>query len=293
MGRIRVGTASWTDETLLASGWYPKEVARDPEGRLRYYAQLFDAVEVDSTFYALPRPEVVAKWAERTPEGFTFHVKAFSAFTGHGLEAERLPKDLRTLLPRQEGHLSQKEVPEEVVEEAWGRFLLALEPLRQAGKLGYLHFGLPPWVEPRPRSFRYLEHLAERAQGYLVAVEFRNPKWYTAWGFVKQELLRLGLIHVSVDAPPHPEAPPRVLEPTHPVAVLRCHGRNAETWKGPHKKPYERFNWRYSEEELQDLAQAAKTLAERAEVVYVIFNNNYGTQGVEAGLGLKRILGLV
>lgn len=112
-----------------------------------------------------------------------------------------------------------------------------------------------------------------------MAVEFRNPRWYTAWGFVKRELMRLGLAHVSVDAPPHPEAPPRVLEPTWEVAVLRCHGRNAETWKGPHQKPYERFNWRYSEEELLDLAEATRTLAAQAERVFVIFNNNYGTQG--------------
>ncbi len=289
-GRIRIGTASWTDETLLASGWYPEGVRHNPEARLRYYAQHFDTVEVDSTFYALPRPEVARRWAERTPEGFVFHVKAFSAFTGHGLEAKALPKDLRALLPQGEGHLPQRLVPKEVVEGAWRRFLEGIEPLREAGKLGYLHFGLPPWVEPRPRSFRYLEALAERTQGLLVAVEFRNPRWYQAWGFVREELKRLGLVHVSVDAPPHPEAPPRVLEPTHPVAVLRCHGRNALTWKGPHAKPYERFNWRYSEEELKDLAQAARTLAERAELVYVIFNNNYGTQGVEAGLGLKALL---
>jgi uncharacterized protein YecE (DUF72 family) len=292
VAEIRVGTASWTDETLLQSGWYPHEARRDPEKRLRHYARFFDTVEVDSTFYALPRPEVVAKWVERTPEGFLFHVKAYSAFTGHGLEAGALPKDLRALLPRQEGHLAQREVPEEVVEAAWERFFLALEPLKASGKLGYLHFGLPPWTEPKPRSFQYLERLAERTRGYWVAVEFRNPKWYVAWGFVKKELLRLGLIHVSVDAPPHPEAPPRVLEATHPVAVLRCHGRNAEAWKGPHEKPYERFNWRYSQEELEDLAQATLTLAKGAERVFVIFNNNYGTQGVEAALGLKRLLGL-
>ncbi|RTH17666.1 hypothetical protein CSW41_07645, partial [Thermus scotoductus] len=212
MGEIRVGTASWTDETLLASGWYPPEVRHHPEKRLRYYAEHFDTVEVDSTFYALPRREVVGKWAERTPAGFLFHVKAFSAFTGHGLEAATLPKDLRSLLPKTEGHLAQRKIPQEVLEEAWNRFFAAITPLREAGKLGYLHFGLPPWTEPKPRSFRYLERLAERTQGYWVAVEFRNPRWYVAWGFVRKELERLGLIHVSVDAPLHPEAPPRVLE---------------------------------------------------------------------------------
>jgi len=287
-----VGTASWTDETLLASGWYPPEVKNHPERRLRYYAQHFDTVEVDSTYYALPRPEVVRKWAERTPEGFLFNVKAYSALTGHGLEAGALPKDLRALLPREEGHLPQREVPEELVEEAWRRFLEGVAPLKEAGKLGYLHFGLPPWAGPTRPNLRYLERLAERALGHLVAVEFRNPGWYAAWDRVKPLLQTLGLVHVSVDAPPHPEAPPRVLEPTREVAVLRCHGRNAKTWKGPHQKPYERFNWRYSEEELRDLAEATRTLAERAERVFVIFNNNYGTQGVEAALGLKRLLGL-
>lgn len=288
-----MGTASWTDPTLLASGWYPPpEVKNHPEKRLRYYAKHFDTVEVDSTYYALPRPEVAQKWAERTPEGFLFNVKAYSALTGHGLEAGALPKDLKALLPKAEGHLPQREVPKEVVEEAWRRFLEGVAPLKEAGKLGYLHFGLPPWAGPTPQNLRYLERLAERAEGHLVAVEFRNPRWYAAWDRVKPLLQTLGLVHVSVDAPPHPEAPPRVLEPTREVAVLRCHGRNAEAWKGPHTKPYERFNWRYSEEELLDLAEATRTLAERAERVFVIFNNNYGTQGVEAALGLKRLLGL-
>ncbi|WP_420524293.1 DUF72 domain-containing protein, partial [Klebsiella pneumoniae] len=88
------------------------------------------------------------KWAERTPAGFLFHVKAFSAFTGHGLEAATLPKDLRSLLPKTEGHLAQRKIPQEVLEEAWNRFFAAITPLREAGKLGYLHFGLPPWTEP-------------------------------------------------------------------------------------------------------------------------------------------------
>ncbi len=232
-----MGTASWTDETLLASGWYPKEVRHHPERRLRYYAQHLDTVEVDSTFYALPRLEVVRKWAERTPKGFLFHVKAFSAFTGHGLEANALPKDLRALLPQKEGHLPQREVPEEVVEEAWERFFAALGPLREAGKLGYLHFGLPPWTEPKPRSFRYLERLAEKTQGYWVAVEFRNPKWYTAWGFVKRELMRLGLIHVSVDAPPHPEAPPRSWSPPIPWPCSAAMGGTPRPGRAPTKSP--------------------------------------------------------
>jgi len=291
---IRVGTASWTDKTLIESGWYPPEVARSSEGRLRYYAERFDTVEVDSTYYALPRREVAETWVARTPPGFFFHVKAFSAFTGHGVEARALPRDLRALLydPERSGRVPQRELPKELVEEAWTRFFYALEPLKKAGKLGYLLFQLAPWVRATPRSFAFLEHLAERTQGHWTAVEFRHPSWYAAWSRVRPILEAQGLIHVCVDAPAHPEAVPRVLEATHPeVAVLRCHGRNAETWKGPHRAAYERFNWRYSNEELKDLAQAARVLETQAKNVFVIFNNNYGTQGVDAAAELKCFLG--
>src|SRR6516225_6416604 len=94
MGQVRVGTASWTDRTLLASGWYPPE-ADTPEKRLRYYARQFPLVEVDSSYYALPARATAAMWAERTPAEFTFNVKAFSLFTQHPTRVAALPADLR------------------------------------------------------------------------------------------------------------------------------------------------------------------------------------------------------
>jgi uncharacterized protein YecE (DUF72 family) len=94
MGDIRVGTASWTDKTLIESGWYPPE-ANTPEKRLRYYARQFPLVEVDSSYYALPAERTVAAWATRTPAGFTFNVKSFSLFTHHPTRIAALPKDLR------------------------------------------------------------------------------------------------------------------------------------------------------------------------------------------------------
>ena len=162
-----MGTASWTDPTLLASGWYPPGVRNHPERRLRYYAQHFDTVEVDSTFYALPRLEVVRKWAERTPEGFLFHVKAYSAFTGHGLEASALPTDLQALLPQKEGHLSQREVPEEVVEEVLpeARVEEALAVLRR-----YRH------REDKARAVRFLE-----GRGFPLGVALE------AWRLAQEE----------------------------------------------------------------------------------------------------------
>jgi uncharacterized protein YecE (DUF72 family) len=94
MGEIRVGTAGWTDRSLIASGWYPAD-ANTPEKRLRYYARQFPLVEVDATYYALPAEQTARAWAERTPAGFTFNIKAFSLFTQHPTPVRALPTDLR------------------------------------------------------------------------------------------------------------------------------------------------------------------------------------------------------
>src|SRR5687768_13100238 len=94
MADVKVGTTSWADRRLIASGWYPREV-NTPAGRLAYYSERFDLVEVDTTYHAIPAVETTAAWVDRTPPWFTFDVKAFSLFTGHPTPADALPKDLR------------------------------------------------------------------------------------------------------------------------------------------------------------------------------------------------------
>src|SRR5215468_9284538 len=145
VGHIRVGTGSWTDRTLIESGWYPPE-ASTPEKRLRYYARQFALVEVDATYYALPSRQTAAAWAARTPAGFTFNVKAFSLFTQHPTRIAALPADLRQALPDTgKGTVYLRQVDPAVTDQAWDRFLAALEPLRQAGKLGAILFQFPQW----------------------------------------------------------------------------------------------------------------------------------------------------
>src|SRR5215831_1368175 len=151
MGQVRVGTASWTDRTLIDSGWYPPE-ASTPDKRLRYYARQFPLVEVDSTYYALPAEQTAATWRDRTPAGFTFNVKAFSLFTQHPTAVKALPADLREAVVNDgkdakdaKDRVYLKDVPPDVAGEAWERFLAALEPLRQAGKLGAILLQFPPW----------------------------------------------------------------------------------------------------------------------------------------------------
>src|ERR1700758_3865300 len=133
MGQVRVGTASWTDRTLIESGWYPPE-ANNPEKRLRYYARQFPLVEVDSAYYALPAERTAAAWTERTPAGFTFNIKAFSLFTQHPTPVRALPADLRESAAKAgKDRVYLKDVGPEVAEAAWDRFLAPAEPLGRYG----------------------------------------------------------------------------------------------------------------------------------------------------------------
>ncbi|TWV32884.1 DUF72 domain-containing protein, partial [Streptomyces misionensis] len=124
MANILIGTCGWTDRALLASGWYPPG-RRDTEGRLRHYATRFPVVEADSPYYALPTAGTTARWAERTPDGFRFDVKAHALLTGHPVRPAALPADLR-------GRARDDALSAEV----WSRYAEALEPLRRAGRRG-------------------------------------------------------------------------------------------------------------------------------------------------------------
>src|SRR5580692_10706965 len=179
MGEIKVGTAGWTDPTLIASGWYPPE-ATTPEKRLRYYASQFSLVEVDATYYALPAEQTARAWADRTPAGFTFNIKAFSLFTQHPTPVRALPADLREAAGKAgKDRVYLKDVAPEVTGQSWDRFLAALEPLRQAGKLGAILLQFPPWFPISRANKQYIVDCAERVAPRRVCVEFRNHTWMT------------------------------------------------------------------------------------------------------------------
>jgi uncharacterized protein YecE (DUF72 family) len=141
VANIKVGTASWTDKTLIASGWYPPDVDT-PEERLRYYSSVFPLVEVDSTYYTPPAERNAELWVDRTPAGFTFNVKAFSLLTQHPTRTAALYKDIRPTTDKKNVYL--KDLDSDAVETVWDRFLQALTPLYEAGKLGVLLFQFPP-----------------------------------------------------------------------------------------------------------------------------------------------------
>ncbi len=263
---VRLGTCSFADEGLLRA-WYPRGVST-AEQRLRYYAQRFDVVEVDSPYYALPDPEVTRRWAERTPPHFTFHVKASAAMTLH----EGEPSDL-----------------------AFAEFRAALEPLELSGKLrGVLLQYHPRFVKSRAAK----DELA-RAPGRLAPlvplVELRHRSWLEQ--AERRDTLdfleRHGLAYVSVDAPmtQASNVVPRVAAATHGIAVIRFHGRNAKTWniRGA-RSAADRFDWMYSADELAEWVPKARGLAEQAVEVYALFNNNRDDFAPRSATIFRRLL---
>ncbi len=291
MGQIRVGTAGWTDKTLIDSGWYPPG-ASSPEQRLRYYAGQFPLVEVDATYYALPAEKTATAWAERTPPGFTFNLKAFSLFTTHPTPVRSLPTDLREAAGRAgKDRVYLKDVDPDVADQAWGRFLAALEPLRQAGKLGAILLQFPPWFPISHANKDYILACAQRVAPRRVCVEFRNHTWMTSenepetLGFLAEH----GLPYVCVDEPQgYSNSIPPVLAVTSDLAVIRLHG-HSEHWES--KDIQERFRYRYDDKELAEWAGNTRRLAEDANETHVVFNNCYRDYAHTNAQHLEELLG--
>ncbi|MBV9853536.1 MAG: DUF72 domain-containing protein [Streptosporangiaceae bacterium] len=291
MSQIRVGTASWTDRTLIASGWYPPE-ASTPEKRLRYYARHFPLVEVDATYYALPAEQTATTWASRTPDDFVFNVKAFSLFTKHPTRVAALPTDLRASVQKTgKDRVYLKDVDPEVTDQAWERFLSALEPLRQAGKLGAILLQYPQWFPVSRANKEYILSCAQRAAPRRVCVEFRNHTWMTEDNQAETLAFLAGnkLPYVCVDMPQgYPSSIPPVLAATTDLAVVRLHGHSGK-WDS--KDIYERFAYLYSDDELKEWASKIRALAGDAEVTHVLLNNCCGDHAQVNARQLADLLG--
>lgn len=284
MNKILVGTASWTDKSLIQCGrFYPSSV-KSAEQRLRYYAEEFPIVEVDSSYYAIPSEQTARLWVERTPDGFVFDVKAFRLFTQHQTAPQVLPKYISESLPISKKTVYYKDMPGELLDALWNEFRAALLPLQQAGKLGVVLFQFPPWFLANKASLAHIGQCVDRMSGFRLAVEFRNETWFyersreRTFAFERER----GIAHVVVDEPQgFKSSIPSVWEVTSPeIAVVRLHGRNRDTWeKRGLVAASERFNYLYSEDELAELAAPIKSLSEKASEVHVLLNTNYQDQG--------------
>ena len=280
MGRIHVGTCAWTEKTMVGL-WYPKGVTT-PEERLRYYATQFDTVEVDSSFYAIPRRSYAESWVERTPDDFIFNVKAYGLMTGHEVDERMLAPELRGYTyASTRGRVRHAEP--DMVDASFDLFLDAIEPLRSAGKLGGVLMQFPPYFTATSagderRGREYLEYMAGKLDGYRVLVEFRHPSWVDERHRERSlEFLReRGLCYVSVDNPQFDtrSTMPPLSVATGDWAYVRLHGRNPDTWFAHTATSGDRFDYRYSVAELEEVAGPIKRLAAEADETFVMFNNN-------------------
>jgi uncharacterized protein YecE (DUF72 family) len=297
MGRIRIGTASWTDKSLLESGKYYPAWCKTPADRLKFYASEFPVVEVDSSYYAMPSQRNAVLWAERTPRDFLFNVKAFRLFTQHPTQLAAVPREMQTELP---GNLAEKrnlyyrDVPPEVRAGMWKMFEDALLPLDSAGKLGVVVFQFPPWFMPGSDAKRHILECQERLPQYRLAVEFRNAYWLSdrnrqeTLGFLRDN--NLGF--VAVDEPQgFKSSVPPVSEVTSDTAIVRFHGRNKDTWeKKGLAASSERFNYYYTKDEMGEWVPRLHEMAERAQEMHLIMNTNYEDQGI---VNARLLAGLV
>jgi uncharacterized protein YecE (DUF72 family) len=296
--RIYIGTSSWTDRNLVASGRFYPEEAKDTETRLAFYAERFNLAEVDNTYYAFTSRKNTERWAGAVPDGFRFNVKAFALFTQHPTRLSSIPKSFHEALPAavaKKARVYYKDVPQEVSDELWQIFRRTLDPMREAGKLGAILVDFPPWFVPSEANRAYLAHAREHLPDDNVLIEFRNHLWVaddatTASTFDLLRDLRCGFC--CVDEPPGLKGSfPPVVAVTASAAAVRFRGRNAERWEDKAASMDERLDYLYSDEELSEWLPRIEQLAAEAEDVYLTMNTKNGDQGVVNAARLQRLLG--
>jgi uncharacterized protein YecE (DUF72 family) len=305
-GRVLVGTSSWADPGFIKD-WYP---AKMPAGqRLGWYAERFEAVELNASFYAVPERDTVRRWVDVTPDGFTFDVKLHRLLSRHSAGLDSLPPDLRD---RARTTPRGRVVLDEGLELALiGELLDAIEPLESAGKLGALLLQTTPAFKPRrsetntggpdagepvdPNRLVELEPLVEAVAPRKLALELRNRHW------VEGEQLAATLAwcsehdvaFVCVDTPPgdHFSIMPTVDAVTRDdLAYVRLHGRDTHGYLTG-KSVAERFGWIYGDEELEEVATRVHGLADQAAEVHVLFNNNRDDDAPSAARRFRALLG--
>jgi uncharacterized protein YecE (DUF72 family) len=294
-GTVRVGTCSWADPTLVKeTDWYPRRTMSAAD-RLAFYARHFPIVEADSTYYRPPSEPLTQGWADRSPAGFVFDVKAYSLFTHHPTRPETLWPDVRSGIRAEfEGKRTAyaEHLDPDALDRAWSHFADGLRPLQAVEKLGAVLFQFPPWFTPKRANRDELLALPSRLPGVRLCVEFRSPRWLADDDRERTlaTLEEAGLALVVVDAPPSSGLPTVVAATRPDLAVARLHGRNEETWDQRRGSAAERFRYLYRRDELEPWVDRAAALAGEAHEVHVLFNNCYRDYGVRNAEDLVELL---
>ncbi len=292
---IRIGMCSWAEKTLVQSReFYPKGV-NTAESRLRYYANIFDVVEVDSSYYAIPAEKTVRQWAERTPAGFVFHVKAYALLTGHSADLMSIPPEVRAMLPadalRKDRVMVKEKTP---LEAAFRVFKEAFRPLKEAGKLGISVFQYSRHFIHKPENLDYILFCREAMGNVPMGVEFRNGSWLTpeTRGSVFPFLRKHGITYIAADEPQYGNLAtvPFIPEVTTDTAYFRLHGRNKETWLKKGIGTSLRYQYSYSDEELKEFVPPVFEVSRKAKETFVMFNN-HGSPAIKNAARLRQITG--
>lgn len=281
--QVFVGTCSWADPSMVKSGFYPRGARTNPEARLKYYASVFPAVEVDATYHALQPAERAAQWLAWTAPSFRFSVKAFAWLTRHESDPRRLPAEIAALLPaevRAGGPVRGDRVPEEALIAAWDHFAGFVDVFARAGRLGYVLFQFPKGQGFSRDLFAYLEAWAPYLRAWPVAIEIRHADWLyrknrdAFLAFLREH----GLAYVIPDIAQVQYLPPPEVEVTADWSVIRFHGRNPAMVE--RRAPTERvYDYLYSPQELQEWAATVRQLVHRVGSLYLMFNNHARGQG--------------
>ena len=265
----------------MIQAWYPASVST-AESRLRYYAERFDTVEADSPYYGIPAVSTTERWAQRTPVGFVFHVKAYGLMTGHTVDQRSLAPELRGLEYRLSSRGRVYEPSRDMLDATFEAFKCAVVPLREAGKLGGILMQYPPTFRATDGAelAAGLARIAadrERLASDTMLVEFRHASWVD--DARREKVLRFladeGITFVCVDSPSVPGAAvmPRTTAVTAHVAYVRFHGRNAATWKLRSDSASDRFDYLYTPDELAEWADPLRDIASDADTTFAMFNN--------------------
>jgi uncharacterized protein YecE (DUF72 family) len=290
-GNILIGTASWTDPGFVER-WYPKKMAAHE--RLAWYAQHFEMVEVNSTFYSVPDARTVERWCATTPHNFTFDVKLHQLFSFHSTQRKLLPPEFQRIAETDaKGKVtSSPELRDALLES----FLQPMSILQSAGKLGVFLLQLSPAFSPRKHELVELSPLIEKLADYSLAIEFRNRNWAVGdqRGSTMDFLRKHRVAFVNLDAPAADHfsiMPSDLNEVTNPeFSYLRLHGRDAKAYLTG-KTVAARFNYDYSDEEIDELAERSRKLAHEVKDVHVVFNNNNLDYAPRAATRLRAVLG--
>jgi uncharacterized protein YecE (DUF72 family) len=292
MGEVRIGTSGWSYPSgkgrwngLFYPATRSKRAGTDRFDELRFYAEHFDTVEVNTTFYGQPRAEITRGWAARTPQGFDFSLKLYQKFTHPKMFKEAALESA----PGSEGPLL--DLLAQVTQADIDDFRTGIDPLASAGKIGALLAQFPPSFKDSPQARDYLAQLLRAFAEYPVAVELRHRGWSDAIGETLSLLNAFGAAWVQIDEPKFQfSIRQNYLPNVTGFYYMRLHGRNAAQW-WRHDKSEDRYNYLYTAGELREFSETAGAAKELVKKSYLYTNNHFSSKSVVNAVMLKAQLG--